>query len=557
MKIQAVHRKLAVYLNTVRIFTLAELSRNVLIFLLPAPLWLGVQIYRWSTSFQPLDLYGTWSMLIMAALFAMTYGLQCFSNETDKKTLDFILTRPLSPYLVITVKYGLSLGFFLVWFALYASSTQISLQQLSLVEGMGPMWILLILLMIHAISFFSGLLAKGLERFFVVTVMTGSLAGICYYLWTTCLDLLKANGYWFDILPNQLQLIKLVIPTYLALLCLATPIIGTIWYIRNRIPVWHFNPAKWLIGFWLISYGIVLSCLWVFAPPLWPDSTAFYGDWHETAGILFSGPIKIVGEDSVHKIKNTQVTNCQIRLARFGRKSHRIYTGKNIIKPHFAPDGTKIVFTEQRRIKILNLRTHQLALIGPGDLAAWSTDSRKLICARQIGEHGLSSIYTYDLATQKSVVVPKTLQIADLVWDSPHDIVYFLGYKKEVGALSLKTRKIHTYTAKTDREKPLNYYGIVSPTLIQVKQPERIVWGQIVEDELRIFELNPDTGVITLVENIVSSRMKNAAPLLINSSYKAFIWQRSDGSFVYQATNYYSNRGHHHDHEHDDKCVDE
>jgi hypothetical protein len=550
MKSQETRNEIVIHFHLIRIFAQAELRRNLLTFLLPAPIWLGIQIYRWCTAARPLGLYGTWSILITAAFFAMTYGLQCFSNETDRKTLDFILTRPLSPYLIISVKYALSLIFLLGWIAILATSVPLSLQQLPLVEGMGPEWILLILLMVHSISFFSGLLAKGLERFFVVTVMTGLLAGISFYLWTTCLNLLKANVYWFDILPNQLNMIKTVIPTYLALLCLATPFISTVWYLRSRIPVWRFKPTKWLIGFWLGSYGAVLCCLWIFAPPLWPNNQAFYGDWHETAGILLSGPVEIGGDDATHKIKNTQVTVCQISLARFGRKSRRIYAGKNIIKPHFSPDGTQIVFTEQRRIKILNLRTHQLTVVGPGDLAAWSADNHKLICTRIIGKQDLSSIYIYNLSTKKITALPHTLQIADLVWDSPQNIVYFLGYQKEVGALNLKTRKITTYTAKTAREKPLNYYGIVSPTLIYIPELRRLVWGQVFEDELRIFELNPKSGDITLVENIVSSRIKNAAPLLINSKYQAYLWQRSDGSFVYQATKYYSNKGHHHVHEH-------
>jgi hypothetical protein len=550
MKLKQTTQKIAVYLKTGRVFALAELKRNLLIFLLPTPFLIGLTIYQCCSGAQPLGLYGTWAILIMATFFAMTYGLQCFSNEPEQRTLDFILTRPLSPYLIIAVKYGLSLLFLLGWFTLFTDAAPLSLQLLPLVAGMGSTWILLILLMIHSISFFSGLLARGLERFFVITVLTGLLAGICYYLWTTCFNLLKANVYWFDILPVQLQLIKVVIPTYLALLCLATPFIGAIWYLRSRIPVWHFKPAKWLFGFWLGSYGLVLLGLWLLAPPVWPDETVFYGDWNDRGGIALSGPLHISGGDSVHKINNNQVTTCNISLAQLGRKSRRIYTGKNIIKPQFSPDGAKLVFTEQRQLKVFNLKTQQLTLVGPADTAAWSVDSRKLICARHIGKANLSKLYIYDLDTKIVHPIDPHLPVSAMAWDSAHDTIYYLGYQTEVSSFNLKTKQIKSFTTKSDREKPLNYYGIIIPNMLFVPETGKIVWGHVCEDELRIYELDPPSGSITLAENLVSPRMKNAAPVLINHNYQAFIWQRQDGSFVYQATRYAGREDKEHHHEH-------
>jgi ABC-type transport system involved in multi-copper enzyme maturation permease subunit len=554
MNLKQEHQKIAVYLNTSRVFALAELKRNLLVFLLPTPFFIGLKIYQSCNGTHSLGLYGTWTMLIMAAIFAMTYGLQCFSNETDKRTLDFILTRPLSPYLIISVKYGLSLLFLLGWFTIFTGAAPLSLNLLPLVEGMGLTWILLILLMIHSISFFSGLLARGLERLFVITVLTGLLAGICYYFWSSCFSLIKANVYWFDILPVQLYFIKVVIPTYLALLCLATPFTGTVWYLRSRIPIWHFNPAKWLFGFWLASYGVVLVCLWLLAPPVWPDETTFYGDWHDRGGIVLSGPLKIVGEDSIHKIDNNQVTTCDISLSQLGRKSHRIYMGQNIIKPHFSPDGAKLVFTEQRQLKILDLKTRRRTLIGPGDIAAWSADSRKLICARHIGKEDLSKLFIYDLDTKTVHPIGHNLPVSAFAWDSARDTIYYLGYKTEVSSFNLITKQIKSFTTKFDREKPLNYYGIIIPNMLFVPETGNIVWGHVCEDELRIYELDPQSGGITLAENLVSPRMKNAAPVLINPNYQAFIWQRQDGSFVYQATRYAGREDaehHHNAHEHE------
>jgi hypothetical protein len=91
--------------------------------------------------------------------------------------------------------------------------------------------------------------------------------------------------------------------------------------------------------------------------------------------------------------------------------------------------------------------------------------------------------------------------------------------------------------------------------MILAPETGAVVWGQIYEDELRIFELNPQNGTIKLAENLVSSRMKNAAPVLINHNYQAFIWQRQDGSFVYQATRYGSRATAGHDHHHGAKSF--
>jgi ABC-type transport system involved in multi-copper enzyme maturation permease subunit len=546
-----------VYFKTIFVLIRAELKRNRTVFLLPTLFLIGLKAYQFSHSAFS-GLYGVWTLLITAAILAMTYGLQCFSHEADHKTLDFLLSRPLSPELIIAVKYGLSLIILLGWIIIFNHVGRPDFQHLALVKGMGPIWFLLMLLMVHALSCLSGLLAKGLERFFVITVGAGLLAGISYYLWLIPFNLLKANHYWFDILPVQLNLVKTIIPVYLALLSLATPLIGAAWSIRSRIPISKFTPAKWLLGIWLASYGAVLLASALFAPPLWPSETAFYGDWHDRSGILLSGPVEISHDDSLHKIKNDQIIACQITLAKFGKKNRPIYYGKNIIKPHFSPDGAQIVFTEARQLKILNLKTRQITLIGPGDLAAWSADSRQLVCVRQIGKQNLSKLSIYDLNTKKIRPLNRNLPISALAWDSAHDTLYYLGYKKEVASLNFRTGRTKSYPSTSKREQPLNYYGIIIPNLLITMKGDKAVWGQVCEDELRIFELDLKSGLIRLAENVVSSRMKNAAPVLINRNYQAFIWQRQDGSFVYQATRYAAKadpheHGHPHDHGHQHK----
>lgn len=534
-------------INSVLTLTLAELKHNIVSFLFPGLFYGGLLIYILITGERQLHLFGTWTVLILAVLFAMVYGLQCFSSEVDQKTLDFILTRPLSLYLITGVKYLTSLAVLAGWIIVFTETVHLTLASLPLVEGMGPAWLLLIILTVHSISCCSGLLAKGLERLFGVTVMTGSLALLSYHLWSLVFDLIKANYFWFDIPLYQINFLKTILPVYLAGLCLATPLLLTVWFLHGRIPIYLFKPGRWLIGIWMATYLLTGAFHLLLAPPLWPDSTALSGDWHETGGIILSGPVQ--EDDSFRKPQPHQKIPCRITLAKLGRKSRPIYSGFNIQRPRFAPDGTRIAFAEDGIIKILNLKNNRLTIIGPGHTAAWSNDGDQLLCAESVPNSSTSRFYRFNLKTgKKSYLTERLFKLVDFTWNSRDNVIYYLGYRDELGFFNPQTQAIKEFRPGSDREKPLNYYGIISPTLIYVKELNQVIWGQVFEDELRIFGLD-SSGTIKLLENLVSPRLKTAAPVIINNQFKAFIWQRIDGTFVLQATKYYSYKDDHHEHE--------
>jgi hypothetical protein len=543
--------------RSIAVFCYAEIKRNLFSFILPSFFYLVTLLYVLVKRTNRLDLYPTWTLLVFAVLLAMVYGLQCFSNEADKKTLDFILSRPLSPVLIISVKYFLSLLVLFLWMVLFASTVRIDLERLPLVEGMGPEWIALIVLMIHSISFFAGLLAKGLERFFMITALTGLLAFASYHLWSIAFNLLKVNNLVFDILPYQLQFVQTVIPVYLTVLSLATPFFGTVWYLRSRIPLSRFQPAKWIGGFWIGTYLLFLLAELVFAPPLWPDSKITSGDWHDQAGILCCGPLQ--EPSKIFKNIPVRPVKYRISLSKLGRKSQTVYTGYNLQNPRFAPDGSRVVFAENGQLKILSLKNGKIVAIGPGNFGSWSRDGKHLICAQISGEKSLSKLYRYDLTTRlKKELTPQTYSITGIYWDSDSELLYFWGYKDEVSCLSLKDGAVRQFTTEIKRDQPLNYYGIIPPVISFNLEKKTPVWSQVFQDEVRIFELNPQTGKISLVENVVNRSVKTASPAIINHQFKAFLWQRIDGSFVYQATRYASHKGdnheeHEHEHDHEEE----
>lgn len=539
-------------LKSTLIFGRAELKRNRISFCLPLPVYALMLLYFSLAHSQELGLYGTWSLLVLAALSAMIYGLQCFSNEADKKTLDFIITRPLSPFVIISAKYFLSLAILAGWLFIFGASARLSWHRLPLPEGMGPDWIVLILFIIHSISFFSGLLTRGLERFFAATAMTGILTGVSYQIWLAIFLLVKANYFWFDIPPAQLSLLSNVLPVYLALLSLATPFVGTVWYLRSRIPLHLFGPAKWLSGLWLATGLLVgLAYTWL-APPLWPDLTAIYGDWHPTRGILLSGPDSSALSDKTSR----QSLPCQISLAQPGRKAGLIYRGRNIQNPRFAPDGKRIVFAEDGLIKTFTLQNRSICVIGPGHTASWSSDGSKLLYAAYLPGSRASRFFLADLKTgRRSQASATPVKLSGFVWNSRNNTVYYLGYTNEVGALNLTSQKLREYHPSSEQEKPLNYYSIIRPMMIYHPETHQVIWGQVFEDELRIFGLSIRNGQIELLEHVVHPRMKNACPVIIQPGFQSFLWQRTDGSFVSQATRFIIHKDNHHadepGHEHD------
>ena len=215
-----------------------------------------------------------------------------------------------------------------------------------------------------------------------------------------------------------------------------------------------------------------------------------------------------------------------------------------------------MVFAENGVLKILFLKNGRIAPIGPGNLGSWSRDGKQLICAQITGKQALSKLYQYDVTTrQKKDLDASAHNITGIYWDSDSGRLYFWGFEDEVSCLDLKNNTVRQFTAGTDRDKPLNYYGIIPPVVSFNLEKKAPVWSQVFEDEVRIFELNPQTGKITLVENVVNRSVKTASPAFINNRFKAFLWQRIDGSFVYQATQFESHKGdnhEHHDHEHMD-----
>lgn len=527
------------------LLTWNELKRNALAWLAPLPVLLGTIWWSSSRGWEPIKLNttGTWLYLLCCLILIMVYGLQSFSSEADRKTLDFIITKPISPYAIISAKYLPGLLIFWCWWYAFNFFLQPNLALLALPKGMGIEWIILVLILVHATSFLSGILAKGLERFFVITVMTLIMGSGAYYLWHKIFTLINANFLWFDIPPQLLFFLEKLFPYYLAALGLAIPLIGVIWHLRSKIRLWRFKPAIRLLGVWLLTLFIIELADFLLGPPVWPDPNAKSGDWLNESGIVLAGNFEAPSPQSY------------LSFNRLGQRSRIIYTGTgtDLKNPRFSPGGNRIVFSENGRLKILNLTNRTSNDIGEGEVAVWSDDGMRLIAGKKIGPKGLSLLYLIDLKNNKThQLTPEQLAITDLVWDSERERLYILGFAGELKLMDLKDNSVKELPfPKNDQPR---HFGVAKPSVRFQKEDRLIFIGQVFAQTIKVYLLNLENETIQLSEEKSDFRILTNGPLLFNQEGTAYLWPRIDGGFVYQAT--YYERGHHehehgHDHEHD------
>lgn len=522
-----------------------ELKRNAFAWLAPLPVLLVILYWSSRIEWTPikLNMVGTWLYFLFAIILVMVYGLQSFSNEADCKTLDFILTKPISPYSIIAAKYLSGLAIFSAWLGIFNTFLSPDLALLNLPKGIGPEWLILVLLTVHAVSFFSGLLARGLERFFVITVLTLIIGSGAYYIWQKVFALIMVNYMWFDIPPRLLFILEKFLPYYLAAISLLTPLIGVVWGLKSRIKIWRFKSAQILFGIWLLNLIIIQIAYFSFSPLVWPDKNAKSGDWNPIKGIV------LVGTDITPSDSDLKISQSYLSLNRSGRKPRKIYAATDLKNPRFSPDGNQIVFSENSRIKIYDFVKKTVLDIGEGEVAAWNNDGQSLITAKKTGSKGLSLLFVVDLAhnnqSRRLSSLPE-LTVADLVWDSQLDQLFVFDYTDHLYCYDLKnniTKKLEF--PENDQPK---YFGVIKPALRFQKEDGMIFIGQVFDRTIKVYILNTKNNNIWLSEQKTDFRILTNGPLLFNQDGTGYLWPRIDGGLIYNST--YYDRNHDHDHEH-------
>lgn len=520
-----------------------ELKRLSLPLLAPLPVLIGALGYSSKLGWKPVSLNstGTWLYILAGIILIMVYGLQAFSSEADRKTLDFILTKPVSQYSIIFAKYFTGLVIFWCWWLILSFFFKPNLSLLNLPQGIGNEWLIMLLLTVHGVSFLSGLLARGLERFFVISVMTLTVGSMSYYFWNKIFTLLTANFLWFDIPPRLLFFLEKILPYYLAFLSLLVPFTGVIWILKSKTRLWRFRPVLGLTGIWSLSFGLVIIAYYLFSPQVWPDRNARFGDWSPGNDIV------LVGINETADSQNN-AHQSYLSLNRLGRKPHLIYTGNDLKNPRFAPDGNCLVFSEKGRLHIYNPAKKAVSEIGEGDAAAWDNTGEKLIAAKQIGDQGLSRLYLIDLINnQTQELTDDPIKVTDLIWDSATNQLYIWDFTNQLKRMDLKDKTIKEIQFP-EKDQP-HFFGVVKPNIRFQKEDRLIFIGQVYDRAIKVWVLNMETETIWPAEEKRDFRILTNGPLLINQEGTAYLWPRIDGGFVYQSAYYDRNNTHEHDHE--------
>lgn len=530
-----------------------ELKRNVLAYLVPLPLLLGAVCWSARSGWRQIDLNttGTWLYLLGSIILIMIYGLQAFSSEADRKTLDFILTKPIASFSIICAKYLPSLIIFMGWFSAFSFFVKPNPDLLNFPQGIGLEWLILVLLTVHAVSFFSGLLARGLERFMVITVLSLIIASGAYFLWNKIFTLVTVNFLWFDIPPRLLFFLEKLLPYYLAILSLLTPLIGVYWSLKSRIRLWRLKPAIGLIGVWLLTLLAVEFAYFLFAPPVWPDQNGKAGDWHPEKGIVLAG--------SNQTASNSQPMEGQSYLSfnRPGHKQQIIYTGTGLNNPRFSPDGHYLIFAENDHLKMMDLTKKTVTDIGEGQVATWSEDGTRIITAKKVGPRGLSLLYQIDLKNSGTRQLhPEQFEVTDLVWDCQREKLYIFNFTNQLHCLDLNDNSVRELDFPENNQP--KFFGVVRPHIRYLTEKDLVFIGQVFDRTIKVYHLNVENQKIGFSEEKSDFRILTNGPLLFNQDGTAFLWPRVDGGFVYQSTYYDPDHEHHHrychehDHEHHD-----
>lgn len=536
------------YYSHTLLLTVNELKRNALAWLAPLPILLAIICWSSSYGWKPisLNITGTWLYLLTGIILIMVYGLQSFSSEADRKTLDFILTKPISPYSIVFAKYLPGLIIFGGWWYVFNFFLKPNLALLDLPKGIGPEWLVLFLLTVHAVSFFSGLLAKGLERFMVISILTLITGTGAYYLWQKIFTLISINYLWFDIPPRLLFFLEKLLPYYLAGLSVLAPLIGVCWSLKRKNRIWRFKPALGLIGVWLLTLFVIELAGFLFSPPVWPDRNSISGDWHPEKGII------LAGTEKKNSDLKTSDNKSYLSLNRNGHKPQIVYTGINLKNPRFAPDGDRIVFSEKGHLIIMDLAKNTSTDIGEGEVATWADDGTKLITAKKIGPKGLSLLYQIDLkSNQTRQLNSEQFEITDLIWDYEQEKLYILGFTAQLYCMNLKDNSIIELQFP-EHTKP-KFFGVVKPNIRFLKKERLVFIGQVFDRTITIYLLNLENHLVLLSEEKSDFRVLTNGPLIFNQDGTAYLWPRIDGGFVYQATYYDPNHDHDHHHHHDNE----
>ncbi len=520
--------------RAVRRLAARECRQNRLVYILPLPFWVSLAIYNHLAA-GPLALGPRTSMAILAggAILAMVYGQQAFAGEADRRTLDFLLTKPVSPAVLAAVKYALNLGSFMIWTTLFARGLKLDLSPLSIPAGAASGWVFFGLSTLAGMSYLAGILTRGAERLLTAVLLTGGLGAACYGLWNQALTWAAARFFWPDIPPQVNFLITAVLPAALTIGVLLWPPVIVLWLLRSRAPLRSFKPAWRLVLAWGILVFLIEGTWIMLGPAVWPLPRDFKdggtGDWHPRAGIVLAGPLSA---DRVN----------YLAVARLGGRARPIYKGAKVYAPRWSPDGRSIAFVDDGWIKILRGKT--VVRVAKGEFPYWSADGQSLAFAEMGEGKTARSIWRIVPGTRrKEILWDGATRPLGLAWDSERGRLYLFDRGGSMLDIDLAGRK--TVSIRLDKPVKLsmqNPWGVIG-------QDGFLYLAVSYEREAHVFKYKPGMEKPAPVD-ACAGRVSPAFNVIVSPADAGYLWPRIDRAFEYRGfTPVEDEEEHHHEHE--------
>lgn len=515
-----------------------ELRQNRFAYLFPLPFFLPLLIRTvLLRQALPLGSKASLAVLAAAAILAVVYGLQGFAGEADRRTLDFLLAKPVSPAGLILVKFACNVLAYSAWLGLFAACLRLDPPAPAMLRGMVSAWVLLILFTLLGMAFLASLLSKGSERLLITVLLSGGAAFLCFLLWHRVLTLAAAAFFWPDIPPGIYMLVGWFLPLLMLALVLLVSPAASLWLLRCRPSLPRFRPARRLFVAWAVLCLTIEVSRAALGPPVWPLPREFMwgagGDWHPRAGVAVAGT-------------RTGEAVGSLAVARLGGKAHTVYRGGRVYSPRWSPDGRSIAFVDKGWIKLLQGR--RVRTVARGEHPFWSRDGNSLAYAAGGGKGETVAIRRVSLRTGgTSLLWRGRMELVGFVWDSARGRLYLFGQDGVLSDIDLRSGR----TARAKFPTPVKF-SMQNP--LGVLGPDGLLHVAVTYEH-SAHVLTYAAGSAELVEvDSCAGRVRSTMQALVCPEKKGFLWPRTDMAYVYQG--FPIEHEHDGEHEHEDGHED-
>ncbi|HBF39246.1 MAG TPA: hypothetical protein DDW50_18245 [Firmicutes bacterium] len=452
-----------------------ELKQNYIIYGLSVIFLAGVWLIHWQYfGFVPKD----WAQILVVSIpvaLAGAYGLQAFDLEENYRTRDFLLSRPLTVASIIWTKYLCGLVILLFFTILWLWALLPAAVRFPVFTDFQSFWgsaFLAMVILIYSTCFSAGVFIKGPKKLLFGIILNLLVLPWFFFCWLKLLSLF----YFYPATMDYPVLAYMVV--FVVTLGLMIVIIGffqrlTQLFLQNTF----FEMGKKSIIIYL-SVIIFLPLLSWTSNAVWqPTICPFHSLWSS----LFSSEEWFIASQGAEQPGGDMYALADYRgrigLTRKNEKPSVIYQGEHTVNQLsqivWAPDGKKIAFFENGRIKVMTLATRQLWPGPQGDIPFWSADANQMLIIKKI-----SAKDPRDTAANFQIFLVDFLQgtginlgslaaaIDPLAWDSVHHNILFVDEDWQLLLMNMRDRKLQVLNLPIRRlSEKIFFKEIISPPL--------------------------------------------------------------------------------------------